>query len=111
MGFSIGALVAAFVVAGVASPAGFVVLYLADAVSFLAFAGLLVALPDIVAPTADGDGEGPGAAGNYREVVRDRVFGRLWLVTLPIASSPVGHDHLPWAGSDAESPVRRIPVT
>lgn len=91
-GFSLGALVAAVVVAGVASPAGFVVLYLADAVSFLAFAGLLVALPDLVAPTVGGGGDA-GIAGSYREVLHDRVFGRLWLLVVLLVTAGYAQFH------------------
>jgi MFS family permease len=89
VGLSVGALVAAVVVAHSAASAAFVALYLADAVSFLAFAGVLAALPD-VRPADGSDGIHPDG---YREVVRDRVFGRLWLVVLLLVTAGYAQYH------------------
>jgi MFS family permease len=90
-GFGLGALVAALVVATVATPTGFVVLYLADAASFLAFAGVLVVLPDVLGSAPDE--AGAPAAGSYREVLADRVFLRVWLLVLLLVTAGYAQYH------------------
>ena len=93
VGFSVGALVAAVVVAGVPGSAGFVVLYLADAVSFLAFAGLLAAVPGLVAALPAPDQVDAGPSGTYRDVVADRVFVRVWLLVLLLVTAGYAQYH------------------
>jgi MFS family permease len=78
-GFSVGGLLAALIV-GFASPGSFVLVYLLDAASYLVFAVIVARLPDAIAP----DTEAPAydGSGGYRDVFRDRVFRRLWLLVL-----------------------------
>jgi MFS family permease len=91
IGFSVGALVAALVVAGFAGSTGFVVLYLADAVSFLMFAVVVSRLAD-AAPVED-PGDVVTEGGSYREVLRDRAFRRLWLVVLLLVAGGYAQYH------------------
>jgi MFS family permease len=90
-GFSVGALVAAVLVAVVASPAGFVALYLLDAMSFLVFAVVVGRLPDL-APADTGAAAAP-ATGGYRKVLRDRVFCRVWLVVALLVTAGYAQFH------------------
>jgi MFS family permease len=92
-GFSVGALAAAVVVATVTGPTGFVVLYLADAASFLAFAALLTTWFRAVAPPDATRDEGACAPGSYRDVLRDPVFVRVWLVVLFLVAAGYAQYH------------------
>ncbi len=73
-GFGLGALSAALVV-DFARPGSFVLVYLVDAVTFLAFVPILLRLKGIgdVRP-----GEVRREPGAYRTVLRDRTFMRVW---------------------------------
>jgi MFS family permease len=78
-GFSVGGLLAALIV-GFASPGSFVLVYLLDAASYLVFAVIVARLPDAIA--TDAETAAYDGSGGYREVFRDRVFRRLWLLVL-----------------------------
>ena len=87
-GLGLGALGAAAVV-GVARPDSFTAVYLADAASFLAFVPVLACLripaqdpsgPSVVAP----------APASYRQVLRDRNFVRVWVLTALIVTVSFG---------------------
>jgi MFS family permease len=87
-GLGLGALGAAAVV-GVARPDSFTAVYLADAASFLAFVPVLARLrlpaQDASGPTA----AAPGPA-SYRQVLRDRAFVRVWVLTALIVTVSFG---------------------
>ncbi|MGE3414331.1 MAG: MFS transporter [Dehalococcoidia bacterium] len=96
IGFSVGALLAAVVVAAVASPTSFVLLYLFDAVSFLVFAGVLTRIPDALesqSPPEPAEREVVGGRGGYREVLHDRVFCRVWLIVLVLVVAGYAQYH------------------
>lgn len=92
LGLAVGALIAATIVAR-NDPSSYVLLYLADAASFL------LAIPFLGFVRA-GAGEPqqhppPGAggtrlAGGYRTVLRDRAFRRLWLLTAVLTTAGFG---------------------
>ena len=75
-GFGLGALVAAVLLAG-GTPSRFGLLYVLDALSFLALIPILLAVPALgrrVPVAADA----AGAPAGYREIVRDPLFRRVW---------------------------------
>jgi len=83
-GFGAGALIGALI-ADLSSPASFVILYLLDGLTFLAFVPILLALRGIGnvvramdLPVTDA---GSAAQGGYLRVLRDRTFLRVWLLT------------------------------
>jgi len=79
-GFGIGALIAAVIV-DLQSPDTFVVLYWADAATFLAFIPILLTLKVGGRPTqlaAEAAVESPGG---YRTILTDWVFLRIWVLT------------------------------
>lgn len=83
-GFGVGALIGALI-ADLGSPASFVVLYLVDGLTFLAFVPILLVLRDIgnvvrAAEPSETDAAGI-SPGNYLFVLRDRTFLRVWLLT------------------------------
>lgn len=90
IGFSVGALTAALVV-GFGSPAGFVLVYLLDAASFLVFAVVMARLAD-VGPRETRSNIAGGTTG-YREVWRDRLFRRLWLLVLLLVTAGYAQFH------------------
>jgi MFS family permease len=77
-GFGTGALLAATIV-DVQRPASFVLIYLLDGLSFLAFIPILLFLlrppPQPATSTPEGSGSG------YRQVLGDRTFLRVWVLT------------------------------
>ena len=81
LGIGIGGLISATLV-DVTRPGTFQVLYVIDALSYLAYIGVLFLLPKALgsaqAATADDSmtPSAPGSAGGYRELMRDRVFLR-----------------------------------
>jgi MFS family permease len=77
-GLGAGALVAALLVAG-ASPAALARLYVLDAVSFAAFAAVLLCHRRL--PSHRRFRQPPRASGGYRAILGDRVFLRVWAVT------------------------------
>jgi MFS family permease len=89
-GFALGALVAAPLVS-LSSSRSFELIYVLDALTFLAFVPvLLLAVPDV-----RGAGRQPAAVRvGYREVLADRVFRRLWLVTALLAAAGYAQYHV-----------------
>jgi MFS family permease len=83
-GLGVGALLAALIV-DTSSPASFQVLYLLDAVSFLAVVGVLLRLraPEPASKRAGTSFE-PGA---YGSIARNRAFLRLWALTALIVGA------------------------
>jgi MFS family permease len=73
LGIGLGGL-AGGLIANVAHPGSFTVLFLADAVTFLAYVGVLALIHD---PGVVGEEHAESAA-TYRAVLRDRLFVRLW---------------------------------
>jgi len=93
-GLGLGALGAAAVVS-VSDPATFTVVYLADAASFLAFVPVLARLATVPRPASQPAGPGdqppaPGPRTGFREVLRDRAFARVWLLTAVIVTVSFG---------------------
>jgi MFS family permease len=85
LGVGLGGLVAAGVV-DLADVRTFQALYLLDALSFLGYVGVLLAMPG-VGRVALRRPDGPaGAAGGYREILADRVFLRVLACTLLLIS-------------------------
>ncbi len=89
-GFGMGGLLAALVVS-FASPASFTLLYLVDAASFLAFAGIVAMMTD-TAPVATEEAADAGPAG-YRKVFADRLFRRLWVIALLMVTAGYAQYH------------------
>jgi MFS family permease len=77
-GFGIGALLAAAIV-DVQRPGSFVLIYLLDGLSFLAFIPILLLL--LRPPPRPSVSAEKGPAPGYRQVLRDRVFLRVWVLT------------------------------
>jgi MFS family permease len=73
LGLGIGAAIGG-TIAHVASPDTFTVLFVLDAVTFLAYVGVIAFIHD---PGVVGDGQTTAPA-SYTSVVRDRLFVRLW---------------------------------
>jgi MFS family permease len=73
LGIGLGGL-AGGLIATVAHPSSFTLLFLIDAVTFLAYVGVLVLITD---PGTAGE-ERSETAASYRAVLRDRLFVRLW---------------------------------
>ena|SRR5215211_7948017 len=82
-GLGAGALLAALIV-DTSSPATFQALYLLDAASFLAFIPILVR---IRLPATEGAPVELVPRGGYREIIRDRAFRRLWILTTVIVAA------------------------
>jgi MFS family permease len=77
-GFGIGALLAAAIV-DIRRPASFVLIYLLDGLTFLAFIPILLFL---LRPPPRADASIPkGRGAGYRRVLGDRVFLRVWALT------------------------------
>src|SRR2546427_172241 len=74
-GLGLGALIVA-AIASLHSVRSFQLLFGADALSFLVFVPLLITLHGLDA--ADPSERSPGG---YREILRDRVFVRVWMLT------------------------------
>jgi MFS family permease len=73
LGIGLGGL-AGGLIASVAHPSSFTLLFLVDAVTFLAYVGVLALVHDPGVP----DEERSDTRASYRAVVRDRLFVRLW---------------------------------
>lgn len=89
-GLGIGALIAAALV-NIADPQSFTILYLADAVTFVAFVPVLLTLtiaPPGTRALADAD-----ADGGSRIVLRDRVFMRVWALCAFVVAISYGQLH------------------
>jgi MFS family permease len=71
LGIGLGAL-AGGLIATTSSPATFTALFLLDAVTFLVYAAVMLAL--VPSPTGAGGAHPPGAGGSYRDVLRHRAF-------------------------------------
>ncbi len=79
-GYGIGGVTAALI-ADLGSPGSFVLLYLVDAATFLAFAPVLLLLvPQPHHPAAQTPGRAVASPRGYRVVLRDRTFLRVWLL-------------------------------
>jgi hypothetical protein len=116
-GLGLGALAAAAVVS-VADPGTFTAIYLADAASFLAFVPVLVCLRRAVQPVSQqaGDqasgGEQPPASesspaagpatqrgrAGFRQVLRDKAFVRVWVLTAVLVTISFGQSQASFAG-------------
>jgi MFS family permease len=73
LGVGLGGIVGGFI-AQVSSPTSFTVLFVVDALTFIAYVGVLAFIRDPGAPKAHGHAD----AGSYREVLGDRLFLGLW---------------------------------
>jgi MFS family permease len=97
-GLGAGALAAAMTVS-FASAAGFVLIYLLDAASYLVFALIVARIGDVAADrigevAAAGAGTaGDGGPGGYRQVLADRLFRRLWLLVLLLVAAGFAQYH------------------
>jgi MFS family permease len=85
-GLGIGALVAGLLVAG-ASPAALAGLYVLDAVSFAAFAVVLLGHRRLASHR--GAGRVARTSGGYRVILGDRVFVRVWALTALLVTAGV----------------------
>lgn len=84
-GLGLGALLAALLLAG-GPPSRLALLYVIDALSFLAFVPILLAAPAL-ARTGPARAAASAARAGYREVLRDPLFRRLWaLMALLVAA-------------------------
>jgi hypothetical protein len=97
LGIGLGGLTGGLI-ASVAHPASFTVLFLVDAVTFLAYVAVLAFIHD---PGVAGD-EHVDEPAPYRVVLRDRLFGRLWRLNFLFVAAgyslinlvpPFAHDH------------------
>jgi MFS family permease len=88
LGIGLGGLLAGIVV-DVRRPRTFELLYLGDAVAFLAFGAIMLTLRSVSGPvTADPDEEPP--TGGYREVFRDRAMVRLAALSIVMLTCGYG---------------------
>lgn len=90
-GFALGGLVAAAVVSD-ESVSQFVVLYLVDGATFLAFIPILLTLPNPKPRRDGGDASTAAPAAGYRTVLRDAAFRRVWILTAALVA--VGYAQL-----------------
>jgi MFS family permease len=101
-GLGLGALGAAAVVT-VGHPGTFVAVYLADAASFLAFLPILARLRSPAAAAAGGTAATGAPSAQPRpmrfgEIIRDRAFLRVWLLTALIVTVSFGQAQSAFAG-------------
>ncbi len=100
-GLGLGALGAATVVS-VTHPATFTVVYLADAPSYLAFVPVLARLrlpaPPSSAPLSSAPDPARPQPGGFREVLRDKAFVRVWILTALIVTLSFGQYQASFAG-------------
>jgi MFS family permease len=101
-GLGLGALAAAAVVS-IAHPATFTAIYLADAASFLAFLPVLARLRPAAPPASQQPAAStpvpPGTQRTtFREVLRDRAFVRVWLLTAVLVTVSFGQSQSSFAG-------------
>jgi MFS family permease len=92
-GLGIGALIAATVV-HTHRPSSFTPLYVADAVTFLAFLPFLATVPNPNPhpPSTDAGGDRPERTA-FAAVLRDRVFVRVWLLLALVVTISYGQFH------------------
>lgn len=96
LGVGLGGL-AGGLIASVAHPGSFTVLFVVDALTFLVYVGVLALVADAPAHAVEGAG-----AASYRAVLRDRLFLRLWALNFLFVTAgyslfnvvtPFAHDH------------------
>jgi MFS family permease len=95
-GLGLGALGAAAVVS-VTHPGSFTGVYLADAASFLAFIPVLACLRLPAQPASPADPASRPTV-SYRQVLRDRSFVRVWLLTALLVTVSFGQFQASFAG-------------
>jgi len=99
-GLGLGAVGAAAVVS-VTHPGTFTVVYLADAASYLAFVPVLARLRLPTPPRAPAN-SAPGPArpqpGGFRDVLRDKAFVRVWVLTALVVTLSFGQYQSSFAG-------------
>jgi MFS family permease len=95
-GLGLGAVSAAAVVT-VAHPGTFVAVYLADAVTFLAFVPVLACLPATPRHATERDPAGQGRIG-FLQVLRDKAFLRVWVLTALLVTVSFGQYQSTFAG-------------
>ncbi|HEY6314171.1 MAG TPA: MFS transporter [Streptosporangiaceae bacterium] len=100
-GLGLGALGAAAVVS-VTHPGTFTVVYLADAASYLAFVPVLARLRLPAPPSSAPANSAPGPArpqqGGFRDVLRDKAFVRVWVLTALVVTLSFGQYQSSFAG-------------
>jgi MFS family permease len=96
-GFGVGALVAATIV-DFSSPGSFVLLYALDAASFLAFVPILLLLVPKGGRGGRGGREATVGRGGYAQVLRDRVFVRVWALAALVVAVSYGQYHSSFPG-------------
>jgi len=104
-GLGLGALGAAVLIS-TAHPGTFTAVYLADAATFLAFIPVLARLRPAVPPNSAGPE--PGQAGEpataarprtgYRDVLKDRAFLRVWVLTTVLVTASFGQSQSSFPG-------------
>lgn len=88
LGIGIGGIIAATIV-DVATPSTFTVLYLADAMTYLAYVAVLVSLHGVGVGPAPVE-EGSSGEGGYRDVLRDRRLVRIVILGLVLLTCGYG---------------------
>ena len=99
-GLGLGALAAAVVVSAT-HPATFTAIYLADAATFLAFIPVLARLRPAPPPPPQPQNSQPAAAPaktGYRQVLRDKAFVRVWLLTAALVTIGFGQSQASFTG-------------
>ncbi len=95
-GLGLGALGAAAVVS-VTHPGTFTVVYLADAASYLVFVPVLARLR-LPGPPSSAPGPARPQPGGFREVLRDKAFVRVWVLTALVVTLSFGQYQSSFAG-------------
>jgi MFS family permease len=90
-GLGLGALLGALLLAG-GPPSRLALLYVLDALSFLALVPVLLAVPAL-ARTARVRAAASGARSGYGEVLRDRLFRRLWVLMALLVAAGYAQYH------------------
>src|SRR4051812_28436593 len=107
LGIGLGGL-AGGLIASVAQPSSFTLLFLIDAVTFLAYVGVLALVHDPGVPAE----ERSDTRASYRAVVRDRLFVRLWALNFLFVTAGYSLFNLvpPFARDHAHLSERQIGV-
>ncbi|SNT60753.1 Na+/melibiose symporter [Asanoa hainanensis] len=88
VGLSVGTVLGALIVS-FQTPSTFVLLFLLDAASFLVFAAVLARLADVRV-----DATAPSlVSGSYRDVLRDRLFLRMWVLVFLLVMAGYAQYH------------------